>query len=678
MRKCVEWKHLFLRSYSMLSLNEQCVITKEIYNNPIIHDEDGNEQDIDDRILLFFNSLLNDSNQNVSALREFAIISLLSPSKTIHSLTTNIVSHPNYAQLIATLLAKYPFLLYYKNKCDENKTYILWSQLTKHCYQKIKNGKMEINEARAMSIFITTLIVDHDDHKTLDILHPFKLCIIPLLNLCHNEYNKLFVDDDKKEQFMEQQRRKTNLKIFINDIIVPILNNMFRKMIEINQEQKFKQLITSYSTLSQKYGDDDLNDMHSSKLMDLFIECLVMLLSINNTRKLKECPKEIINAVQICMEFNIKFIHKLSVLLQCNNASKIISKKSLYDILRNNDHDNNKWINIWRLRALFNCKCLVINKVLIDIEHTTFWNELMILYDKYKEIDSQSINHKVFDQIYCKFNNYNIDLLEIGCVDDESCDLMTCSMINTYNITPSDTKKMYEFMNHHLIYKLIKIFPFLCENEINRLIEKLVLKICAYCYDKREIGANSNKFIGDSPFNKIISVYFGHKMSCILIIFRCLKQLIFDMDSLRYGQCLNGCLKTINYICSDYKMQRTQIYEIIALQYAVYRNSAELLSKMNMFKFNTNYIFIFLCDNLKNILDEMTKKLKNILLIKKKKEKKQKIKQKSKAKQQVYDIEEIIKEICILIHFELKQLPPRFNTLLTQIVDDYTLSNANL
>ena len=70
-------------------------------------------------------------------------------------------------------------------------------------------------------------------------------------------------------------------------------------------------------------------------------------------------------------------------------------------------------------------------------------------------------------------------------------------------------------------------------------------------------------------------------------------------------------------------MTRTTIYEIIALQYCVYRNSTELLSKMNEFQFNTNYIFLFVCECLKRILDELRQKLETYYKLKKRNRKKE-------------------------------------------------------
>ena len=127
------------------------------------------------------------------------------------------------------------------------------------------------------------------------------------------------------------------------------------------------------------------------------------------------------------------------------------------------------------------------------------------------------------------------------------------------------------------------------------------------------------------------------------------------------------------------------------MEYSIYRISCELLVSMNNFKFNTNYIFIFLCDILKNILEIMKKKLNNILIMKKKKTKKNKNKNKmknkdqdkdkdknknEKGKEEFYDIEEILKDICNLIVLELKQLPHEFQSFLQRIVDDYVYENV--
>ena len=93
--------------------------------------------------ILLLNKYMNDTNENVSTLRQFSIISLLS----------NIILHRKYTKLLANLLSKYPFLLYYK-------TNILWSVMTQFCNEKLKVG-IQRNEARAISILISIKIIHH-------------------------------------------------------------------------------------------------------------------------------------------------------------------------------------------------------------------------------------------------------------------------------------------------------------------------------------------------------------------------------------------------------------------------------------------------------------------------------------------------------------------------------------
>ncbi len=75
------------------------------------------------------------------------------------------------------------------------------------------------------------------------------------------------------------QKQKTNLIVFINDLIIPIITNIFEKSIQINDN-----------------NDDKLN-ANSSELMNLCMQCLEILICINNTKRLKQSPNDIINSI---------------------------------------------------------------------------------------------------------------------------------------------------------------------------------------------------------------------------------------------------------------------------------------------------------------------------------------------------------------------------------------------